>query len=180
MVADFDRVERSNLPRQPWYSEDDLGELKAAVLARKLGGRVTACVAKVDERFAWPQVDVVLDGTDNWDARAVIERHARNEQIPWVFASAVRWEGQTAWMDAAGPCLKCLFGPTLLEGLRCFEAGVVNMVTLAVAGQALWLVERWLTDPASPDLHRLYLLEGREASLWSVGLPQRRCEHDRG
>lgn len=176
-VADGDRIERSNLPRQPWYQEEDVGQPKAERLAKAMGPHISSVPAFVDDTFRWPRVDLILDATDNWPARQAIERHARMQGIPWVFASAVRWEGQVAWMKPDGPCLACLFGEEPTEGLRCFEAGVVGMVTLATAGQVLWLVDRWLDSPASADLQRLYLLEGRRGAFWSVGLPRGRCPH---
>ncbi len=178
IVVDGDLVERSNLPRQPWFSLKDLGRPKARVLAEALGSkRIYPRVERVDEAFAWPRVDLVMDGTDNWAARLTIQKFARHTGIPWLFSGAVRWEGQVAWMAPEGPCLACLFGSELTEGLRCFEAGVVGMVTLAVAGQALALAQKWLIDPKSAELHRLYLLEGRQGRIWSVGLPQGRCPH---
>ena len=181
VVVDPDMVERSNLPRQPWFTLNDLGRPKALALADALGSaRIHPRVEKVDESFTWPSVDLVMDGTDNWPARLAIQEFAQAEGIPWVFAGAVRWEGQVAWMDSDGPCLACLFGTQLAEGLRCFEAGVVGMVTLAVAGQAIDLVQEWIAEPKSPKLQRLYLLEGRPGRSWSVGFPQRRCPHRHG
>lgn len=180
-VVDSDVVERSNLPRQPWFSLQDLGRPKALVLAESLGHeRVHPCLERVDEHFAWPPADLVMDGTDNWAARQLIQKFARAQGIPWVFAGAVRWEGQVAWMDSKGPCLACLFGSDPPEGLRCFETGVMGMVTLGVAGQALALAQEWVLRPASAKLRRLYLLEGRQGRSWSVGLPKRGCPHFHG
>ena len=176
-VVDGDQVERSNLPRQPWYDEASIGSKKAETLAQVFGARVHPMAVRVDRTFPWPPCDLLFDAPDNWPARLAIAEAARSQAIPWIFASAVRWEGQSALMRPDGPCLRCLFGEELLEGPRCFEAGVVGFVTLAVAGQALELADRWVRQPADSALDRLYLLEGREGALWSVGLPKARCSH---
>jgi molybdopterin/thiamine biosynthesis adenylyltransferase len=180
-VADADVVARSNLPRQPWFGEGDLGLPKAARLAQQLGDpSVHAIGQRVDEQWVWPAVDVIMDATDTWQARRVIEAHARRQGIPWVFASAWRWEGQVAWMAPDGPCLQCLFGEQWLEGPRCFEAGVVGAVTLAVSGQALALLEQWHRDPCHRDLQALWLVDGWEGRSWPVRWSQARCRHGIG
>ncbi|MCY0880264.1 MAG: ThiF family adenylyltransferase [Firmicutes bacterium] len=176
-VVDGDRVERSNLPRQPWYQLADLGQFKAAALANALGDRrIHPVVEVVGEAFSWPPADIVFDATDNWPARQAIQREARRRGIPWVFSSAVRWEGQVAFMRPQGPCLACLFGEDPGEGLRCFEAGVVGTVTLAVAGQALAVAKAWQAHGEQWE-DRLYLLDGRTGDRWWVRLPPRECPH---
>jgi len=176
-VADKDRVERSNLPRQPWYQVADIGREKSRALAEALGDdRVRPLTAAVDHDFTWPPVSLIFDATDNWPARAAIQREARRQHIPWIFASAVRWEGQVALLRPGGPCLECFFGTYPAEGLRCFEAGVVSTVTLAVAGQALAVAEAW-ESRRQPWEDRLYLLDGREGRVWWVRLPAKECPH---
>ncbi|NMP22364.1 HesA/MoeB/ThiF family protein [Sulfobacillus harzensis] len=176
-IIDGDHVQRSNLPRQPWYTADTLGDNKAEALAAVLGAPFHAVHSFVDAQFNWPDLDIIFDASDNWPARLAIQDAARRMHIPWIFSSAVRWEGQSAFMSPDGPCLACLFGETLTEGLRCFEAGVVGFVTLATAGQALDLFLRWRENPEDPELRRLHLLEGRQGLKWSVGFPPGRCQH---
>jgi len=178
IVVDPDQVALSNLPRQPWYHPEDVGRPKVVVLAERLAHpRMMGIHDVVDEDFTWPPVDVVIDATDNVKARQDIEAWARQHHIPWIFSSALRWEGQVAWMHPEGPCLRCLFGDDWLDGPRCFEAGVVSGVTLAVAGQVIGLLERWQQNPADPDLYALWLIDGWESRVWSVRLGEGRCPH---
>lgn len=182
-IIDGDRVEISNLPRQPWYTQDDVGQFKSVMLSHACQTRGVPCGA-VDQYLTDDNaadllcgVDVILDATDNWPARMAMERYARAHQLPWIFASAVRLDGQVAWMPPEGPCLQCLFGESLQTGPACFEAGVLGMVTLAVAGQAISVLEEWLAGGQLP--RTLRLIEGAHDQVMTVRLSGKGCGHYR-
>lgn len=153
-LVDGDRVALSNLPRQPWYAVDDLGRFKVAALAEALKDEVPLKVvpAYVESEGAelLSDVDLVVEGTDNWPARLAVAAASRRAGIPWVFASAVGEAGMTHLFLPDAPCLHCLFGEVLQEGPRCMEIGVLSGVTLAVAGEALVEAENWVQGGSGP------------------------------
>lgn len=183
VLIDGDRVELSNLARQPWYRRDDIGALKVEALARALAGGGAEVVRQPSMLTAdtagslLDGVDVVFDGTDNWAARTAMQSWALAARKPWVFASALRWEGMARLFLPDAPCLFCLFGEAPMAGPRCFEAGIVGAVTLAVAGQALGLFERWRQGDVLAGA-ALWLIDGYRGQVSPV---YRRggCEHGR-
>ncbi|CAB1128416.1 ThiF domain-containing protein [Candidatus Hydrogenisulfobacillus filiaventi] len=183
-VVDGDRVALSNLPRQPWYGPDDLGRPKAALLAERVaaagGPAVEARIEMVTAANAGrllADAELVVDGSDNWAARRTIEAFAAARGIPWIYAAALGWDGLTAWMAPDGPCLRCWFGEPGGDGPRCFEAGAVGAVTLAVAGVAVAELERRLAGEDPPP--RLWLVDGRRGRVTALGGPPAPCPHRR-
>lgn len=183
-VIDGDVVERSNLPRQPWYSEEDVGQPKVEVLARAIGGAgssvgitaVPQMLGEANARDLLAGCDMVLDGSDNWLTRRVIERWAWDVGRPWIFASALRWEGMTGLMEPGHACLRCQFGEEVVEGPRCFETGVVGSLTLTVAGKALAIAEQaWRTPQSAPQ--QWWLIDGWSGMVTAIIRKGRRCVH---
>jgi len=122
-LVDADRVEPANLHRQALYDEADAaeGRPKVAAAARRLGQinagvAVEAVQARLDAanvaRLA-DGADVILDGTDNFQTRFVINDYAVMTGRPWVFAGVVGAEGQVmAVVPNRTGCLRCLYdGP---------------------------------------------------------------------
>lgn len=145
ILIDRDFVELSNLQRQWLYSERDArdGVPKAAAAARAIeeinsGTRVTSAVAdltpsNVSELLG--AASVVLDGTDNFDTRYLVNDFCVREGIPWVYGAAVGSYGLSMpVLPGRTACLKCVF-PEPPGGVQptCETAGVVNALTSAVA-----------------------------------------------
>ncbi len=145
-VLDDDLVEGPNLHRQVLFGEGDVGRSKAealadAVRARVPGARVEPVLARALPETALGlvrEVDVVLDGTDNFASRFLLADAAFLAGRPVVHAASVRWEG-TCFVSAAGgrPCYRCLF-EDLPEGPApdCASAGVVGPVCGVIGGVA--------------------------------------------
>jgi molybdopterin/thiamine biosynthesis adenylyltransferase len=138
ILADRDRLDLSNLQRQTLYRYADVGRSKteaAAAQLRELNADVDIDTLDAE---AWPaaiaEVDVVLDCTDNFPTRFVINQACVQARKPLVSAAAIRWEGQLAVFDLrrGGPCYRCLY-PELGEvGETCEEAGILGPVVGAV------------------------------------------------
>jgi adenylyltransferase/sulfurtransferase len=137
VLSDFDRVEASNLQRQIIHREADIGELKAASARRTLGEINSACAVtaldwQLDEQELAGEVraaDLVLDCTDNFATRFLLNRVAMAERRPLVSGAAIRLEGQimTSLPDG-GPCYQCVY-PQALEGEEtCAMEGVLAPV----------------------------------------------------
>jgi molybdopterin/thiamine biosynthesis adenylyltransferase len=175
-LIDGDRVERSNLPRQVLYRDQDIGRPKAIVLAERLGHPEWAVPERLDGDNAarlLDGVDVVGDGTDNWPTRLVIDATCRRTGRPWLFLSAIRWEGQAALMAPDGPCLRCLFGAGQ-DGPACFEVGIVGPVAGWVASEGYDLLRRhW----GGESVRELRLVDGWRDRVQVVRWAAYACPH---
>ena len=138
-VVDGDRVEKSNLHRQTIYTESDIGMSKAKVTAERLS-QVNPHVSvqphdtKLDSSNALAMLkeyDVVIDCTDNFQARYLINDACVLLGKPDVYASVFRFDGQASVFDSKqGPCYRCLFpAPPPADSVQdCAEAGVLGVL----------------------------------------------------
>lgn len=151
-ICDPDRVEESNLQRQVLYSEGDVRAPKVEIAAHRLmqvnpNVEIDAYPQALDRSFGEivAGYDVVLDATDNFDARYTINELCVNADIPMVYGSVSRFEGQLAVFGFEGSaCYACAF-PEAPEGvLNCAEAGVLGYVPGVIgsmqAGEAIKLI----------------------------------------
>ncbi len=164
-VVDRDFVEPSNLQRQTLFDEADAREAlpKAVAAEHKLrsinsGGAVEGLVADVNPRNAAELLagfDLILDGTDNFETRFLINDFAVKVGRPWIYAAAVASYGLTMTIrPGETPCLACLL-PTDrgAQGLEetCDTIGVLGPIVNLIA--SLQVAEA------------IKLLSGREAAL---------------
>lgn len=180
-VMDPDLIDLSNLPRQPWFEEQDVGRNKADRLQDYSPGRITAYAHRLTPRNSAAllgNVDAVFDASDNWEARRTIQRWSFISGRPWIFASALRTEGMAAFLSPETQCLYCLFG-SLQQGPRCFEAGVLGPLTLAVAGQSLLLWQEYRANRGDPAQwpQGLFLVDGPRQTVRKIGMKAVRCAH---
>ncbi|MGY6412371.1 MAG: HesA/MoeB/ThiF family protein [Alkalilacustris sp.] len=155
-VIDGDVVEASNLQRQIIHAEDRLGMPKvfsaqAALAALNPFVEVRPYNRALTEEIAealFADYDLILDGSDNFDTRALVNRAAVATGRPLVSAAIAQWEGQIGVYHpaAGGPCLACVFPERPAEGLvpSCAEAGVVaplpGVLGAMMAAEAIKLV----------------------------------------
>jgi molybdopterin/thiamine biosynthesis adenylyltransferase len=157
-IIDRDFVEWSNLQRQFLFEESDAAEgLPKAIAAARRLARVNSEVtleplvadltpANIDELLEG--VGLILDGTDNFEARFLINDYAVNAGIPWIYAAAVGSYGlKLAIVPGRTACLRCVY-PEPPPGSQptCETEGVLAPVTAAIAalaaGDALKLLAR--------------------------------------
>ena len=145
LLADRDRVESSNLPRQTLYNEADIGRLKVDAAIdhlRAVDARLQLQGLHTPEATlaALPTVDVVLDCTDNFPTRFALNAACVKARVPLVSGAAIRWEGQVAAFDLrrGGPCYACLYPDQGEAAETCEDAGILGPVVGVVgAMQAL-------------------------------------------
>ncbi len=136
-IFDFDRVEVSNLQRQILYTVSDIGNLKVNVAKERLLALnphvdVTVYPESLTSGNALNIIkdyDVVIDATDNYAAKYLINDACFHLKKPDIFASILRFSGQCAVFAAPdGPCYRCLFpnppAPDMVPS--CAEAGVLG------------------------------------------------------
>jgi molybdopterin/thiamine biosynthesis adenylyltransferase/rhodanese-related sulfurtransferase len=138
-IVDFDVVDLSNLQRQVLHGTDRIGEKKVESARRtiqnlnpdvKFVGHEEMLVADNVERII-AGYDVIVDGTDTFETRYLLNDAAVAANIPVVHASVFRFEGQlTVFQPYEGPCYRCLYPtpppPELAPG--CSVAGVLGVV----------------------------------------------------
>ena len=145
-IVDRDFVELSNLQRQTLFDEADAaaGLPKAVAAAEKLRRinstvAVEPVVADIEpaniERFC-EGVDVILDGTDNFETRFLINDAAVKLGLPWVYGGCVGAEGQTMTiLPGETPCLRCLMPECPPPGSTptCESAGILGPIVGLIA-----------------------------------------------
>jgi sulfur-carrier protein adenylyltransferase/sulfurtransferase len=138
-IVDFDVVDLSNLQRQILHTNDRIGERKVES-ARKTINALNPDVKVIphEEMLVAGNVDriiagydVIIDGTDTFETRYLLNDAAVARNIPVVHASVFRFEGQlTTFIPFEGPCYRCLYPtpppPELAPG--CSVAGVLGVV----------------------------------------------------
>lgn len=145
-VVDRDFLEINNLQRQVLYDEQDVasGLPKAIAAAEKLRRinseiEIEPVVADVDYtniRELAAGVDMILDGTDNFETRFLINDLAVQENLPWVYGGCIGAEGQTmAILPHDTPCLTCLMQDAPPPGTTptCDTAGILGPTVNIVA-----------------------------------------------
>ncbi|MDD9821734.1 MAG: HesA/MoeB/ThiF family protein, partial [Gammaproteobacteria bacterium] len=136
-LADFDRVDESNLQRQIIHAHADIGELKAASAAatlRALNPQVDIATLDYsldagDLRDSAAAADLLLDCTDNFPTRFEMNRVALQTRTPLVSGAAIRWEGQVTAFDPrapASPCYRCLYPDDSVDAVTCAMEGVIS------------------------------------------------------
>ena len=152
-LIDHDRVELTNLQRQIMHTEKSVGkskvnsgkeflrQLNSGIQIETIEAKVT--VALLDELL--PSVDVVLDCTDNFATRHLINASCVQHQTPLVSGSALRFDGQISVFDprnTASPCYACIFSPDEdFEEVSCSSMGIfsplVGIIGAIQAAQAI-------------------------------------------
>ncbi len=190
-IVDGDVVEASNLHRQPLYGTADIGRPKAIVAAERLRALNRDVRIEAHEIRATPENidalvaghDLVVECTDNFRAKFLVNDAALRAQKPAVFASVHQYEGQLQVYRPLPhwPCLRCLWPEAPRDGLvgNCAEAGVLGPVPATLGAlQAMQVLKRLLGLDAgeSPSLVMVDLL-----SLGTRRLAARRdpaCNHE--
>lgn len=145
-IVDRDFVELNNLQRQFLFDEQDVAEqlpkaIAAALKLRKINSEVQVepVVADVDHRNVeklCEGVDAIVDGTDNFETRFLINDVAVKHGIPWVYGGCLGAEGQTMTiLPRQTPCLRCLMQECPPPGTMptCDVAGVLGPIVGMIA-----------------------------------------------
>ena len=137
ILIDGDIVELSNLHRQPLYGVDDLNRLKVEVAKERLEQlNNKAVIVPIDKYFNEENgmsfiqdAIVIIDATDNIQARQLIDKFSKEANVPMVYGSLFRYEGQVAVLNVNGSSGYCeLFPEPPSGGANCADAGVLGML----------------------------------------------------
>ncbi|MDQ0160259.1 thiazole biosynthesis adenylyltransferase ThiF [Alkalibacillus salilacus] len=148
-IVDRDYVEISNLQRQQLYTERDaIDRIPKAIAAQKRlreinpnvevnGKIIDVTVEEIDQLVS--DVDLMIDATDNFDIRFLINDTAQKHRIPWIYGGCVSSYGLSfTIIPGETPCLSCLLETIPLGGATCDTVGVISpTVQMVVAYQTV-------------------------------------------
>ncbi len=181
VLVDHDRVDLSNLQRQIVHKTTSLNERKVISAARSIAEiNPDTDVDTIDHQLVDDELldtvgrcDVVLDATDNFEARYAINDACWRSGVPLVSGAAIRWEGQVAVFDPrseTSPCYRCLYQEGDDEALNCAENGVaaplVGIIGTCQAMEAIKLV----TGIGEPLTGSVLYFDGKAMEWRKLGL----------
>jgi adenylyltransferase/sulfurtransferase len=169
-IADADAVELSNLQRQILHGTPQLGQAKVESARARLHGlnpgvAVIAIPQRITEANAQSMLadyDVVLDCTDNFPSRFLLNAACVRLGKPLVFGSVYHFEGQTTVFDARrGPCYRCLFPDLPSEAYMAERAqsGILGAVPGIIGAVQATETIKLLLGVGEPLIGRLLLLD---------------------
>ena len=179
VIADFDQVELSNLQRQIIHSTSDIGDDKVNSAKTKLldlNPNITVTVANEimhSDNLASliKDVDIVLDGTDNFESRFEINKACVECHKPLISAAVIRFEGQISVFKGYKvdqPCYQCLYSEEGNTRESCVENGVLAPVAGLVGTiQALQAI-KVLLGIGEQLCGELLLIDGLDLSFRKV------------
>ena len=177
-LVDGDRISRSNLQRQILFGEQDINQFKTEVARQRLVSNNPNIVVNSLQEHLSPQnasalietADLVLDCTDNFATRYLINDLCVNLKTPWVYASVVQYSGQLALFTPETACFRCLFQEAPEDIPDCNSAGVLSslpgMLALMQANEAI----KFLSGLPTTLKNHLMLVEGLELGMRKIKL----------
>nr|WP_245995870.1 ThiF family adenylyltransferase [Paenibacillus taihuensis] len=187
-IVDRDYVERSNLQRQMLYDEEDVQHLRPKVVAaeRKLS-RINSDIAiepvvshvTADNAEALiAGADLVLDGTDNFQTRLLLNDVCFKLGIPFIYGGAVSSNGMTAvFIPGQTSCLRCLLGSgdTGSGGDTCDTVGVISPIIDIIASLQAVEALKLMVGATSATRQGLLSLEIWQHQMMNLKLPPQRA-----
>jgi sulfur-carrier protein adenylyltransferase/sulfurtransferase len=182
-LVDFDTVDETNLQRQILYGESVIGERKLDAAWKRLRDlnrnlRIETFNDRISSRNALPLMepyDLVLDGTDNFATRYLVNDACVMLRKPNVYASIYRFEGQVSVFDATrGPCYRCLYPdpppPRLVPS--CAEAGVLGVLPGIIGSLQAAEAIKLITGIGEPLIGRMLMFDALSTTFRSLRLPK--------
>ncbi len=182
-IVDDDTVDLTNLQRQILFTTGDIGRPKAATAAERLRAlnpqvafdaipvRFTAANARELVRL----YDVVVDGTDTFGSRYLVNDACVLEGKPDVYGSIFRFDGQVSIFGGPdGPCYRCLYPEPPPEHLvpSCAEGGVLGVLAGLVGTWQATETLKLILGIGAPLVGRLLLIDALDARLREVRVPR--------
>ncbi|HUD37964.1 MAG TPA: adenylyltransferase/sulfurtransferase MoeZ [Streptosporangiaceae bacterium] len=180
-VIDFDVVDESNLQRQIIHGQSDIGRPKA-LSARDSIKEVNPYVNVVVHETAldndnvmdiFSQYDLIVDGTDNFATRYMVNDACVLLHKPYAWGSIFRFDGQASvfWADY-GPCYRCLYPEPPPPGMvpSCAEGGVLGVLCASIGSIQVTEAIKLLTGIGEPLVGRLMIYDALEMSYRTLNV----------
>ncbi|WP_281975170.1 ThiF family adenylyltransferase [Halobacillus litoralis] len=186
-LIDRDYIEWSNLGRQQLYTEEDAAHtrpkakaaeerLKAVNSEIVVEGIAEDFHAENAERLI-QNVDIVLDGTDNFDTRFIINDVTAKHKVPWVYGGCLQSHGVALGiMPGETPCLQCLIEHVPQNGGTCDTVGIIGPAVQMTASYQTSECLKYLTgSPFSSRFIYFDVWEGEHSSINVTNLLDPQC-----
>ena len=180
-IAEFDEVDVTNLHRQILYEEQDIGRSKLEAACDRLlalnpsieivphAGRIEASNA-----LSWIEpYDLVLDGSDNFGTRYLVNDACVLAHRPCIHGSVYRFEGQLSiFATDDGPCYRCLFPEPPADGsvMNCAEGGVLGVLPGIIGTLQATEAIKWLLGRGQSLVGRLLIVDALDLEFRELKL----------
>lgn len=190
-IIDGDKVDITNLSRQIIFSEQDIGQ-KKVIAARKrlLQLNKHLKIHIYDEVFEASNAekilqnyDIVVDGSDNFSTKYLVNDAALKLGIPNVYASILGFEGRvTVFGDKAGPCYRCLYPEPPQHYIpNCAEFGILGALAGVIGCVQAMETIKWIINqppdpigPFKPLIGKLWTIDGRTMAVNTIQIKKRK------
>jgi len=173
-IVDFDTVDETNLHRQVLYGQSDIGKKKVDVAKLKIQeSNPLVSVVVYPVRINPSNVleimagyDIIIDATDNFATRYLINDAAVLLNKPYVWGSVNRFDGQAAiFWSSLGPCYRCLHPEPPAPGTvqNCADAGVLGVLCASIASIQVNEVIKAITGIGQLQIGKLMIYDALEA-----------------
>lgn len=184
-IVDDDVVDLSNLQRQTIFTTADIGRAKVDVAQERAHALnphvgITARRMRIDASniaALFADIDLVIDGSDNFATRLVVSDATTRERVPLVSAAAAQFQGQvgtfTGWLPDA-PCYRCFVGdahdPDDCDS--CAEQGVLGAMVMMVGAFAALEALRHIAAFGDSATGKLHVIDGLRPQWRTMKLPK--------
>lgn len=167
ILIDHDILQQSNLQRQPFYSKEDINKLKCAAAAEKLKNKAIIVQKPIHidaQTIKSIKADIILDCTDNFETRFIIDEHCKKNNIPWVHAAAA---GTICVILPITDdyCLRCVY-KNAADGLTCDDIGIENETAQQAA--RIQVDEAIKILASKPHTHGLLRCNGKACNVLKI------------
>jgi molybdopterin/thiamine biosynthesis adenylyltransferase len=182
-LADGDRIESTNLHRQVIYSHNAVAQFKTEQLQNAIRRNnpyiSISCHGRVDQNTANRLIrdyDWVVDGSDNFPTRYLVNAVCQAERVPLISAALSHFDAQIMAFHPGGPCYRCLVpeSPDLYQAQGCVEGGILGpFAGLAGTWLALEAIKQILELPTRLN-SQLLLFDGLNNRLQTIRFSRKR------
>jgi molybdopterin/thiamine biosynthesis adenylyltransferase/rhodanese-related sulfurtransferase len=176
-IVEFDTVDESNLQRQIIHRQSDIGSSKSESAKRQIA-QINPFVAVVThearlDRFNVMEIfkdyDLIIDGTDNFATRYLINDACVLLKKPFIWGSVLRFDGQASvFFSEYGPCYRCLHPEPAVDTPNCAEAGVLGVLCASIASIQATEAIKLITGIGEPLIGSLIVYDALSMSYRSV------------
>jgi adenylyltransferase/sulfurtransferase len=178
-IVEFDTVDESNLQRQIIHGQSDIGKSKAQSAKEKISEinpyvQVITHEVRLDNsnvKEIFSQYDIIVDGTDNFATRYLVNDACVLLKKPYVWGSIYRFDGQASvfWADY-GPCYRCLYPEPPPPGMvpSCAEGGVLGVLCATIGSIQTTEAIKVITGVGEPMIGSLMIYDALEMSFRKI------------
>jgi adenylyltransferase/sulfurtransferase len=178
-IVEFDTVDESNLQRQIIHGQSDIGKSKAQSAKEKISVinpyvQVVTHEVRLDNsnvKEIFSQYDIIVDGTDNFATRYLVNDACVLLKKPYVWGSIYRFDGQASvfWAEY-GPCYRCLYPEPPPPGMvpSCAEGGVLGVLCATIGSIQTTEAIKVITGVGEPMIGSLMIYDALEMSFRKI------------